>query len=204
MMGACILLNANHRRERRAQTAAHELGHFVSARDKPDVRRTEASGNSRGERYASSFARGFVMPQRAVAQMFQEITFGSSKLTRRHVITLAHAFGVSRDALVLRLEELELVPNGMWAWFLNHGGITDEQAREFLGNRMPPDERGTDAELSSSLRRDLMASEAWRRGLLSEGQLARLLRVDRIGLRQLLDTFDAEQAEAEEAPALDD
>ena len=36
-LGACILLNANHPRERRALTGAHELGHLVSTRREPDV-----------------------------------------------------------------------------------------------------------------------------------------------------------------------
>ena len=32
LLAPAYLLNANHRRERRAQTAAHETGHFVTAR----------------------------------------------------------------------------------------------------------------------------------------------------------------------------
>lgn len=34
-LGACILLNANHPRDRRTQTAAHEIGHMVSSRHSP-------------------------------------------------------------------------------------------------------------------------------------------------------------------------
>ena len=36
--GACILLNAAHPRDRRTQTGAHELGHFISTRFAPDSR----------------------------------------------------------------------------------------------------------------------------------------------------------------------
>ena len=36
-VGACILLNAGHPRERQAQTGVHELGHLTSRRQTPDV-----------------------------------------------------------------------------------------------------------------------------------------------------------------------
>ncbi len=51
-LGACILLNANHPRERRAQTAGHETGHFMSTRAKPEILHLEEEDNSREERYA--------------------------------------------------------------------------------------------------------------------------------------------------------
>ena len=37
-VGACILLNAAHPRDRRAQTAAHELGHFSLHRNRNELR----------------------------------------------------------------------------------------------------------------------------------------------------------------------
>ena len=107
-VGACILLNAHHPRARRAQTAAHELGHLTSSRQTPDVCRFDRHEDSRAERYADAFGRAFLTPARAVTHRFQDVTAGASRLTRHHVILLAHAFGVSREALVRRLEELEL------------------------------------------------------------------------------------------------
>ena len=132
-VGACILLNANHPRERRAQSAAHELGHFVSSRQSPEVLYRDSQENSREERYANVFGRAFLTPARTVMLRFREITQGSSHLTRRHVILLAHTFGVSREAMVRRLEELKLTKPGTWDWFQAHGGITNEQARQVLG-----------------------------------------------------------------------
>ena len=60
--------------------------------------------NSREERCATAFGGAFLTPARAVMQKFKEMTPGSEKLTRRHVIILAHAFGVSREAMVRRLK----------------------------------------------------------------------------------------------------
>lgn len=196
-IGACMLLNAEHRRERRAQTAAHQLGHLVATRDEPEIL-LENMPESREERYATSFGRAFLMPRRAIIQKFQELTAGGSHLTRRQVILLAHLFGVSHEAIVRRMEEIGVATSGTWDWFQNHGGITDQQAREVLGDAALPDDR-PQAERAASARLGVMAAEAWRRELLSEGQLARLLQLDRVALRQLLDRFSEEQAEADGA-----
>jgi len=46
-LGACMLLNANHPRERRNQTGGHEVGHFVSVRHEPEILHADEPGNSR-------------------------------------------------------------------------------------------------------------------------------------------------------------
>lgn len=191
-VGACILLNANHPRERRAQTAAHELGHFISTRRAPDALYEGSSESSREERYANAFARAFLTPARAVMARFQEITAGGSQLTRRHVIILAQAFGVSREAMVRRLEELKLVRPGAWEWFARNGGITEDHVRQVLGTEAVPDLDRIDATQLVPLRVGTLVVEAWRRSLLSEGQIARLLQLDRVEVRELLEAAEAE------------
>lgn len=201
-IGACILLNANHPKTRRTQSAAHELGHFVSQRRRPEILTLDQVDNSREERYATAFGRAFVTPARAVIQKFQEVTSGASHLTRRHVIMLAHYFGVSREAMVRRLEELSLTKSGTWEWFQKNGGITDEQERQVLGDLAAQDRAGPEANRPTTLRLAMLAEQAWRRDLLSEGQLARLLKLDRVQLRELLDGFDMEGDSADEPPRL--
>jgi Zn-dependent peptidase ImmA (M78 family)/transcriptional regulator with XRE-family HTH domain len=201
-VGPCILLNANHPASRRANSGAHELGHFVSTRQKPEVFRDQHPENSREERYANAFASTFLMPTRAVMQKFKDVTAGADRLTRRHVIILAHAFGVSREAIVRRLEELGLTKRGTWDWFTKHGGISDEQARQVLGGAISEDRYKGEADQPVSLRLGMLAGEAWRRELLSEGQLARLLQLDRLRLREVLDGLDIDESEADEAPEL--
>ena len=186
-VGACILLNASHPRDRQAQTGVHELGHLTSGRQTPDVCRVDRHDDSRGERYANAFGRAFLTPARTVTVRFQDVTAGASHFTRRHVILLAHSFGVSREAMVRRLEELGLVKRGTWGWFDANGGITNEQARQVLGE---PGTVDPVAQRPVSLRLGLLAAEAQRRELLSEGQLARLLRLDRVELREILDAAD--------------
>jgi Zn-dependent peptidase ImmA (M78 family)/DNA-binding XRE family transcriptional regulator len=196
-LGPCVLLNANHPRERRTQTAGHETGHFISSRRSPEIFHRHETENSREERYANAFGRAFLTPARGVMQKFHEVTAGSDRLTRRHIIILAHLFGVSREAMVRRLEELELTKPGTWNWFQSQDGITDEQARQVLGDLAGPDRDQSDADQPTTLRLNLLAAEAYRQNLLSEGQLARLLGLDRIELREILGASEAEGSEAD-------
>lgn len=186
-VGACMLLNAKHPPARRVQTAVHELGHLVSARDVPVVHYRRQRGTSREERYADAFARAFLTPSRAVRERFQALTAESGILTRRSVIRLSHAFGVSREAMVRRLEDLRLVEQGAWDLFQTTGGITQEHVREALGDLDRSDPQIPEGHGPTTLRLAALASEAYRKEFLSEGQLANLLRLGRLELRELLD-----------------
>jgi Zn-dependent peptidase ImmA (M78 family) len=197
-VGACMLLNANHPVERLAQTGAHELGHFGSTRGQAEVLTDDEEFSSREERYANFFARCFLTPARAVRQKFAGLTAGQSHLTRRHIILLAHSFGVSREAMVRRLEELHLAKEGTWEWFQENGGITDEQARQVLGEMPSLHSIAAEAEGLVPPRLALLAREAWKRELYSEGQLARILQLNRHEVRELLDGADTEESEANE------
>ena len=197
-VGACMLLNARHPMGRRTYTVAHELGHFTSTRREPRVLRADGSPRSREERYADYFARSFLTPARAVKQRFAELTAGHSHLTRRHVILLAHCFGVSREAMVRRLEEIGLARNGTWDWFQAHGGITDRQTEQVLGGSPEEEEDTASHRDCVPPRLALLAREAWKKTFYSEGQLARLLRLHRLDVRQLLDGVETEEHEADE------
>ncbi|MDE0343109.1 MAG: XRE family transcriptional regulator [Deltaproteobacteria bacterium] len=201
-LGACMLLNAKHPRERRTQSGGHELGHLVSTRDKAEILHINEDNKSREERYANAFGRAFLTPARTVMRKFHELTAGASRLTRRHVILMAHAFGVSREAMVRRLEELELTKLGTWDWFVANGGITDAQAQQVLGDLFAIDADGLQADRPTTLRLNLLAAEAWQQNLLSEGQLARLLHLDRITARKMLDSVGLEGSEADVLPKL--
>lgn len=199
VVGACILLNANHPLERRIQSAVHELAHLVSTRQVPRIFEVDERFLSREERYASAFGRAFLTPRRSFERSFRELTTGAGKLTRRHVILLAHQHRISREACVRRLEELRLVRKGTWAWFEANGNITNEQAREVLGEAAErPDPAKDDANRPISHRTSLMAHAAWKRNLMSEGQLAELLRVPRVELRGLIDQIEAEESVSDE------
>lgn len=197
IIGACIFLNANHPLERRIQSAAHELGHFVGTRQVPEVLDEDEKFLSREERYANAFGRAFLTPRKSFEESFRRLTAGSERLTRRHVILLAHQHHISREACVRRLEELKLVKKGIWSWFEANGGIKDSQAREVLGSSAERiDVAQDDAKRLVSHRMSLMAHSAWKRSLLSEGQLSELLNIPRIELRALIDQIELEEIDS--------
>jgi len=200
-VGACILLNANHPLARRIQSAAHEIGHFYGTRQTPEVLEEDEKFMSRDERYANAFGRAFVTPAESFSESFRQLKEITGKITRRLIILLAQQYNISRQACALRLEELGLAKKGTWAWFENNGGITDEHVREVLGDMMVrSDSAKKDADRLISHRMSLMAHAAWKRELMSEGQLADLLKVGRVGLRGIIDQIELEERETDEFP----
>ncbi len=200
--GACMLLNAHQPAERRNETAARGLGQFVSNRGTPAIMRVAGRRKSPGERYADVFGRTFLTPVRTVTQIFYEVTAGSSRLTRQHVVVLARYFGVSLEAMVRRLEEVGLAKEGTWDWFDESHGIAHQQVLEVPRDSPAETEVLEDTTRLNTLRINLLAAEAWRRELLSEGQLAALLRLDRVQLRELLDDVEEERSMVDGAPEL--
>ena len=197
-LGACILLNANFPLERRIQSAAHELGHFVGTRQAPEVLEENEKFQSREERYAHAFGRAFLTPRKSFELAWRQLTAGA-EITRRPIIVQANHFRISREACVRRLEELGLVKRGAWEKLKAHGGITHEQVREVLGEAASkPDPAKDDADRPVSHPMSLMAYTAWKRDLMSEGQLAELLMVSRLELRALLDQMELEESETDD------
>ncbi|MDE0219711.1 MAG: XRE family transcriptional regulator [Spirochaetaceae bacterium] len=198
-VGACILLNANHPLRRRIQSAVHELGHFIGTRQAPEVLEDTERFLSREERYASAFGRAFLTPRQGFKESFRQLTAGAERLTRRHVILLAHRHHISREACVRRLEELELVNKGAWAWFEANGRISDAQELEVLGAASETRDPAKDeSNRPMSHRMSLMAHAAWKRGLMSEGQLAEMLDLHRVELREVIDQIETEDRETDD------
>ena len=189
-VGACVLINSQHRYDRQEQTGTHELGHVIGTRFRPDVCQDDFQHNSREERYANAFAPAFLMPAEPLLQRLSELRIGSKRLTRRHVIISAHYWGVSREGYVRRLEELKTAPEGTWDWFKRNGGITDVQAREVLGHTRDGRSANSIRLISTSLRLETLAAQALERDILSEGQVADLLKINRIDARRLRDDLE--------------
>lgn len=188
-VGACILLNRKHRPKRRTLTAWHEVGHLVSARHEPDVLDLRRAPETREERFAHAFALEFTMPASPVRGRFQDMRREGGRFTPRDMILLARYFHVSPEAMCRRLEDLALLPGGTWE-SLRERGFSTGHVLEVIGGG---DEQENDHPATPRLW--LLATEAYGRGLLSEGQLARRLRMDRIEIRAMLDAMGGEAEE---------
>jgi Zn-dependent peptidase ImmA (M78 family) len=183
-LGGCIAVNRLHPEERRRLSLAHEYAHFLMDRYKPEV--LEEDGYQRfpeSERFAESFALYFLMPTIGLTRRFNDIRSARSKVTPADLCTLAHYYGVSVEAMTRRLEELKLLPAGTWTR-LSEGGFRVREAQEALGlARLPANED----ELPK--RYQVLAVDAYHRGYLTEGQLARFLRVDRLKAREIAESL---------------
>ncbi len=193
-IGACILLNQNHPRERRAMTAAHELGHLVASRNQPDVMEIGEAGQTRDERFSIAFAAALLMPAALVRRRFSDIQRDTGRFSPRHLILLAHHLNVSEEAMARRLEDLKLVPGGTWA-SLKERGFSGALVREVLGDEA----RIGDAVMPPRLW--FLAAEAYRRQLVTEAQLARMMHMDLLEVRQVLNTLDESGAHDSESLA---
>jgi hypothetical protein len=102
------------------------------------------------------------------------------KITPADLCRLANYYFVSVEALTRRLESLRLVPSGTWDR-LQDRGFKVREAQDVL--RLEP-YRVLQQPLP--LRYQFLAAEAYQREKITEGQLARLLRVDRVEARQIV------------------
>ena len=190
-VGACMLVNSLHPRDRQIHTIVHELGHYFCARDVPDSVVVHESESSREERFVTLFAVAFLMPASAIRRRFRDTTNSDGSFSLRGIILLAHAFGVSFEAMARRLEALGLIRGGVFE-SLKDRGFAIEKSRQSLGLQLP-------ASYSSTPRLAMMAAEASKVGLLSEGQLCRMLCLDRVELREQLDRFAGDELDDEVA-----
>jgi len=181
--GYCVLLNSKHRPERQRFTLAHEYGHFLCDRHKPGIDYLGAEKRRpANERFAESFASSFLMPRTSLRRHFLDIVARTNDFRVEDLCQLSSAYGVSVQAMALRLEELGLVPAGTWDW-LKEKGLRPVAAREQLGLAAPTAE----SQEPYPERYKYLAVEGFRQGKISEGQLAAFLRCGRVSAREIVE-----------------
>ncbi len=181
-VGVCVAVNAAHPHERRWWALAHAYGHLTVDPHHAEV--AYLPGHARapaGERFAEAFAARFLMPGPGLARRFHALWRArGGSLTPADMLGLARTYQVPVAALVLRLEALGLVPARTWA---------SPAGRGFQVGAAPC-AAGSGSPLAKAdllpLRVRYLACEAHLAGLLSEGELARLLRTDRRAARELV------------------
>jgi Zn-dependent peptidase ImmA (M78 family)/DNA-binding XRE family transcriptional regulator len=179
-LGGCIAINSQHPEERRRWSLAHEYGHFLAHRYQPGAFVEDSYQRiPESERFADSFALYFLMPTSGLKRHFNDIRRTKEKITPADLCTLAHYYGVSVAAMTLRLEDMRLVPTGIWDQ-LRKRGFKVREAQQQLGIDTIP---ARDEQLP--LRYQYLAVDAFDKGLLTEGQFARFLGVDRVEARYI-------------------
>ncbi len=181
-LGACIAINRKHPPTRGNWSLAHEYGHFLTTRYQADVSFTHDHwGKMSAEKFADAFAKHFLMPRTGVSRRLSDAVnaLGKERPTVGAVLSLAHLYHVSAQAMFLRLEELKRVPFGTWDTLSQKRGLKPEAARAALG--LPLESR----QPMLPIRYRQLARNAYERDNepITEGQLARKLRMDRVSAR---------------------
>lgn len=189
-LGGCIAINSLHEEERRRWSLAHGYAHFLTDRYEPEVLiEHQYQRIPESERFADSFARYFLMPTSALTQRFNALYQARGRITPADLVQLAHYYGVSLEALIYRLEEMRLIPSGIWEK-LQERDFRVKEARKQLGLDDIPAQKD-----KLPIGYQKLAVMAYRDGKISEGQLAHFLQTDRLEARSIVS--DPKWAEAE-------
>lgn len=179
-LGGCMAINADHPEERRRLSLAHGYLHFLAHRRKPDL---DYEGQYQrmplSERLARAFQGLFLMPSSGLLKRFNDICRSNGKFTPTHLFTLAHYYGVSVEALDQRLTEMKLLPSGTWER-LRDRGLKVRAVQKELGLGNIPQRSDM-----FPIHYQHLAIEALDQGLITEGQFADFLDVDRLEARRV-------------------
>lgn len=194
-LGGCIAVNLLHPPERRRASLVHELGHFLTARYHSEITLTDRyERRPVMERFAEAFSRAFLIPTGGLRRRFLDLERQRPQgITHGDLCRLAHFYWVSVEAMTRRLEELRLIPAGTWDR-LRQERFRVREAQKLLGleTAQADDEPWSSRYLA-------LAVEAWQQGALSEGQLARILRTDRLGARERIQRLESEATDGNDA-----
>jgi Zn-dependent peptidase ImmA (M78 family)/DNA-binding XRE family transcriptional regulator len=197
-LGGCILVNRKHIPERRRVSMLHEYGHLIVDRYKPGIDYLTVPGRKpANERFAESFALNFLMPASSVRQRFHDVVTTTGDFQVADLRRLSHFYYVSAEAMALRLEQLGLVPKGIWQ-FLKESKFSPREAAELLGLQPRPVN-----DFPFPDRYKYLAVAAYERGEIGDGDLADYLRCDVVEAREIaaatLTSREVEESTGEES-----
>lgn len=105
-----ILINSNHPIGRQHFTIAHELYHlFVQETFEVHYCNPGSASSSKQEKEADFFSSLFLMPEMGIKKMIPEEELLKNEVSVATLLKLEHFFGVSRNALLVRLSALRLI-----------------------------------------------------------------------------------------------
>ncbi len=172
-IGACVGINRAHPLERQRWSLVHEVGHFLRDRELGDVLEENDPLRQPGEIFPEAFAKEFLLPTTGVQKRFTE-RCRAGKFTAIDLHGLGTTFGVSFQAMALRLEELRLLPRGSY--------------EKIVRSRLRPQDLAAPSEEPSTKPRGVrlglpdryvaLAISAYDKELLSESEFAEALATD--------------------------
>ena len=183
-LGYCIFVNKSHPPERQRMSMAHEYAHFLVDRYRPGIDYLERQARKPpNERFAEGFALAFLMPRVSMRRYFNDIVNTTGDFRVADLVRLTHYYFVSAQAAVLRLEQLGLIGKGWWD-HLTEAGFKPQAAKHELDLQQAQTPERQDDYPERYL---FLAVQAFQQQAISEGQLARFLRTDRVTARGIVE-----------------
>ena len=122
-----MLINSNNNIGRQHFTVAHELYHlYYGTNSVPHICRL--GGKEPEEVNADSFASALLMPEKGLIQQLPGEEYRSGKISMATLLRTERVFGVSHDALLIRLLKLHIINDATYQQFKSVT-ITSEAAR---------------------------------------------------------------------------
>jgi Zn-dependent peptidase ImmA (M78 family)/DNA-binding XRE family transcriptional regulator len=178
-LGACVAVNPSRDTWtgfRITFTVAHEYAHWLLRDVQAEPYTGQRFRKDLREARANAFAAGFLMPYEALVQYFTAAGLmrgddtGIASLAPSDVVRAMDHFGVSRQALLFRLERLNLL-NSEQAMQLRASNFSVTAVAHMLGLQLRE-------QYNLGARLHGLAIKAWRRGLITSGRAADLLGLD--------------------------
>lgn len=179
-LGACVAVNL--RRDdrtgfRAAFTASHEYAHWLLGDVKVEEFNFYAGERELHEVRANAFAAAFLMPEEGVGSYFENVGLLSEgkivALSLGDIVRAMDYFGVSRQALLYRLQNLKLIEETVAEGLRTQDWPAGELIE--LAERLGLELR---RQKYMSTRLPILAIDGWRRGLITTGRAADLLDQD--------------------------
>jgi Zn-dependent peptidase ImmA (M78 family)/DNA-binding XRE family transcriptional regulator len=188
VLGGCIVVNRKHPEERRRWSLVHGYLHFLAHRYHTDVTYDEElfRPSTPEERLAEAFTPHFLMPATGLKRRYNDMAQVKNGFSTADLLTLANMYAVSVQALTLRLEDLDLLPTGMWQ-SLKARKFPIQDYQEKLGLKSI---EGNDDIFP--MRYKLLALEALSEGQMDEEQFAYVLSSDRLNARVVVESITAQ------------
>lgn len=109
-----MLINSNTRRGRQHFTIAHELYHLYT--EESPVPHLCRNGKSKTETTADMFASAFLMPRQGIYSMIPNEELLRKELSVATILKLEQYFSVSRNALLVRLLQLNIITQKCYSY----------------------------------------------------------------------------------------
>jgi len=151
-------------------TLAHELAHILNHKTDAHLDRTLSDKTNLRETFANAFAGEFLMPESGIREWWQNTS--DAKDTFDRALRLAAHFGVTVDAVVVRLQALGLVEQGTRDKLKIH---RKEQRQDSARTTRAEFQRREEYRRELPLLYEAMCSELFRREEITQGKLAELL-----------------------------